>query len=380
VGVGRAIFFDKNLSLKKNQACASCHDPAFGFTSPVLEANAHGAVLSGSVRGRFAIRKPPSAAYAAQSPIFGYDPVDDAYVGGNFWDGRATGDLLGNPAADQALNPFVGSAEQALPDLACVIYRVSVASYLPRYVHEFGPAITQVSFPPNTNRLCGREGTTVPLNSTDRATVIEEYNNVARAIAAFELSPQVSAFNSKYDAWLEGRATLTPKEQRGFALYAGKANCAACHPNAGPRALMTDFTFDNIGVPANPENPQLIANGFVDIGLGGFLHDAAFDGAQKVPTIRNLDLRRRPGDAKAYMHNGVFKSIAQVVHFYNTRDVLPACAPGTGPHDPQFGTSCWPAPEVLDNVNRDELGNLGMTADEESDLVAYLKTLSDRRP
>src|SRR5262245_37752416 len=80
VGVGRAIFFDKNLSLRRNQACVSCHDPAFGFTSPVLRVNAHGAVVSGSVAGRFAIRKPASAAYAAQSPIFGYDPVDDAYV------------------------------------------------------------------------------------------------------------------------------------------------------------------------------------------------------------------------------------------------------------------------------------------------------------
>jgi hypothetical protein len=62
------------------------------------------------------------------------------------------------------------------------------------------------------------------------------------------------------------------------------------------------------------------------------------------------------------------------VHSYNTRDVLPDCAAVSSP---QFGVNCWPAPEVGRNVNRDELGNLGLTRDEESAVVAYLRTLSD---
>ena len=78
------------------------------------------------------------------------------------------------------------------------------------------------------------------------------------------------------------------------------------------------------------------------------------------------------------MHNGAFKSLAQVVHFYNTRDVLPKCVGLVLPTDPRFGKTCWPAPEVAANVNVDELGNLGLTAQEETALVAYLKTLSDR--
>jgi cytochrome c peroxidase len=93
-----------------------------------------------------------------------------------------------------------------------------------------------------------------------------------------------------------------------------------------------------------------------------------------VPTLRNLDRRGVPGGAKAYMHNGVFKSLEQVVHFYNTRDALPGCETLSAP---QFGVNCWPAPEIPRNVNVDELGNLQLTPDEERLVVAYLRTLSD---
>ena len=128
-------------------------------------------------------------------------------------------------------------------------------------------------------------------------------------------------------------------------------------------------------MPPNPQNPELQKNSaFMDVGLGGFLHDASFDGAQKVPTLRNLDKRATPGGMKAFMHNGVFKSIEQVVHFYNTRDVLPNCANVSSPH---FGVNCWPGPEVPYNVNVDELGNLGLTHVEEVAVAAFLKTLSD---
>ncbi len=81
-----------------------------------------------------------------------------------------------------------------------------------------------------------------------------------------------------------------------------------------------------------------------------------------------------PNAPKSFMHNGAFKSLEQVVHFYNTRDVLPACESISAP---RFGENCWPAPEVTENVNTDELGNLGLTPDEEAAVVAYLKTLSD---
>lgn len=376
--VGEAIFFDRALSLGGNQSCASCHEPRFGFTSPNLQINAHGSVLEGSVSGRFAIRKTPSAAYATFSPRLEYLPEDDAFVGGLFWDGRADGRLTGSPAADQALEPFLGRDEQALADKACVVYRVAVAKYAANFKLAWGNGVASIAFPSNTAALCQREGITVPLSQADRRTVDAEYIHVARSIAAFEASSKVNAFSSKYDRYLSAQATLTEIEQRGLALFEGKALCSACHPNAGQQALFTDFTYDNIGTPVNTENPAFISRGFVDLGLGGFLNRGDLHGAQKVPTLRNIDKRITPFDAKSYMHNGAFKTLEQVVHFYNTRDVLPQCVGVVLPIDPRFGRDCWPAPEVAANVNEVELGDLGLTPREEKAVVAYLRTLTDR--
>jgi cytochrome c peroxidase len=372
--LGEHVFNDRNLSLGRNQSCASCHDPAWGFSSPNSSINAAGSVMFGSVTGRFGNRKPPSAAYATRSPVLHFDAEDDTWVGGNFWDGRATGARLGSPSAEQALGPFVNPAEQALPDAACVIYRVSHGEYRTLFTAVTGHDSTSVAWPASTNALCAREGTTVPLSTADRLLVLADYDRVGLAVAAFEDSPVVNQFSSKYDAYLRGEATLSAVEKRGLALFNGKAGCAGCHPSDGPNALFTDFTYDNIGVPANPKNPALLSTGFVDVGLGGALHDRERDGAQKVPTLRNIDKRATAAGAKSYMHNGAFKSLDEVVHFYNTRDVLPSCGAVASPHS---GVNCWPAPEVVRHVNRDELGNLGLTSQEEAAVVAYLKTLSD---
>lgn len=378
VDVGEQIFNDKRLSLKGNQSCASCHDARFGFTAPNTAINNAGAVMEGSVAGRFAIRRPPSAAYSTFSPVLYYDGDDDTFVGGMFWDGRAKGDITGNPAADQALAPFLGHEEMALPDRACVVFNVVTSAYINAYKAAWGNQIATIPFTSTTKGLCGKENVTVSLSPSDRAKVNAEFINIALSIAAFEGSPKVSKFSSKYDRYIEGTEQLTALELQGLDLYENKAGCSGCHQNAGPRALFTDFTYDNIGVPANPQNPALIARGFVDLGLGGFLNAEERHGAQKVPTLRNIDKRPSPSSFKSYMHNGAFKSLEQVVHFYNTRDVLPRCVGVVPPSDPRFGVTCWPAPEVLANVNVDELGNLGLTPQEETALVAYLRTLSDR--
>lgn len=372
--LGGRIFKDKNLSLLRNQSCESCHDPAWGFTAPDPNINAGGNVMPGST-GALAIRKPPSAAYATPAPVLFFDEADGTFVGGNFWDGHATGARLGSPSAEQALLPFPGLKEQALPDIACVIFRISRAPYAGLYTATWGHSIQGIQFPANTDKQCEQPGTTIALSPDDRAQILKEYDRVGLSIAAFEDSPAVNQFSSKYDAFLEGKATFTAQELQGLALYEGKALCSACHPNAGSRALFTDYTYDNIGVPPNPLNPERLANPtFRDLGLGGFLSDPSFNGAQKVPTLRNLDKRGVAGGAKGFMHNGVFKSLAAVVHFYNTRDVLGDCA--TTPN-PKMGENCWPLPEVLENVNVDELGNLGLTPPEEAAVVAYLKTLTD---
>jgi cytochrome c peroxidase len=110
----------------------------------------------------------------------------------------------------------------------------------------------------------------------DRAKSDQAYGQIALSIGAYEASPEVNAFTSKYDLTKGGKVKLSKQEQRGLALFRGKAGCKACHPATGQQALFTDFTFDNLGVPQNPENPAGVAPDFLDPGLGGFLKKAGY--------------------------------------------------------------------------------------------------------
>jgi len=358
--LGKAIFFDENLSLNRNQSCASCHAPRAGWTGPNRRINAHGAVYEGSMSGAFGDRKPPSAAYATQSPILSVDS-EGAFAGGNFWDGRATGETLGSPAAEQAKGPFLNPKEQALPDAAALVERVCSARYRWLFKRVWGPGACDVS------------------------NVDQAYDAIGLSIAAYEASPEVSAFSSKFDHAKAGWARLTPQEQRGWALFRGKGKCAQCHVADGHRPLFTDYTFDNLGVPKNPANPVYKENAaFVDPGLGGYLasradylaYADANKGRHKVPTLRNVALKPSADFVKAYAHNGYFKSLEGIVHFYNTRDVLSVC-PDDYTEARALADNCWPAPEVAETVNTSELGDLGLTPEEEAAIVAFLKTLSD---
>jgi cytochrome c peroxidase len=402
-GVGRHLFFDKGLSIGNNQACADCHQADSGWTGPLSRINKAGSVYEGSIRGRFGNRKPPSAAYATPSPILHFEIEDGnpLFIGGNFFDGRATGEDLGNSAADQAQGPFLNPVEQALPDEACVVHRACVN---PRYGADFRgawPGACDINWRHPTGRwqpvraLCIL-GKPISLLPAERAKVSDAYDKVALSIAAFEASPEVNAYSSKYDAYVAGWAALTPQEGRGLQLFEGKAQCAACHVlDNGPTGeppLLTDFTFDNLGVPRNPDNPWYgqsafnpLGKAWIDEGLGGFLatradyQDYAEEnrGKHKVPTLRNVDQRPTKGFIKAYMHNGYFKSLKAVVNFYNTRDVKPVCLDAFTREADALDQGCWPTPEVAENVNRDELGNLGLTDSEENAIVSFMRTLSD---
>jgi cytochrome c peroxidase len=372
--LGDEIFDDMDLSINKNQSCASCHDEEWGSTGPDQAINAAGAVYEGSIPGAFGDRKPPSAYYAAFSPVLHVNNQGD-WVGGSFWDGRATGEELGSPAADQAGGPFLNLKEQALRDEACVVYRVAQAVYSGLYEEVFGDAIFDIDYGVlDVDALCGEEGPPLDLAAPAREAVEEEFDNIALAIAEYELSPVRNPFDSKFDL---ARRDFTKQERQGRALFNGKGKCSRCHTSNGKQPLFTDFTYDNLGVPANPENPFYLEDpDFVDLGLGGFLGDASQDGKVKVPTLRNVDQRPNPGDVKAYTHNGYFKRLKDVVHFYNTRDAKPTC-PGPYTAAEAIAADCWPAPEVAENVNRDELGDLGLSEDEEWAIVAFLKTLTD---
>jgi cytochrome c peroxidase len=93
----------------------------------------------------------------------------------------------------------------------------------------------------------------------------------------------------------------------------------------------------------------------------------------QTPTLRNVDKRPYPNLVKAYGHNGYFTSLKEIVHFYNTRDVLPRCKP----QDPGERKTCWPAPESTENMNTSRMGRLGLTDEEEDEIVSFLQTLSD---
>lgn len=362
--LGKAIFFDK-LSSPDNMSCAECHGPIVGFTGPNPGINKKGGVYKGAVPHRFGNRKPPSAAYATFSPVFYYDSGDEVFIGGNFWDGRATGELLGNPAADQALGPFLNPVEQNNPSKEAVLMQILASDYAYLWEIVWGEGM-DLSTPEN---------------------IAMNYDRIGLAIAAYEASSEVNSFSSKYDYFLAGLVDLTDEEEWGMDLFNGKGECSACHPSepgpSGEPPLFTDFTFDNLGAPKNPDNPfytmdevylddgtmiNPLGEGWVDPGLGGFLmtrpdysvYAADNMGKHKVPTLRNVAKKPGNGFTKAYLHNGYFKSLKAVVHFYNTRDVAD-----------------WPEPEVAANINTDELGNLGLTAAEEDAIVAFMETLSD---
>jgi cytochrome c peroxidase len=378
VALGKTIFEDENLSVGRNQSCQTCHEPSEGFAAPRESVTTQGSVVEGSVAGRFGDRKPPSAAYATLAPLYsgGSNPT-----GGNFWDGRATGHLLGNPAADQALGPFLNPVEQGLPDKACVVYRMK--SYGTLYTNVWGTKINEIVFPSdavvvgtctNANLAVGRH---VMLTDADRLKVETEYDNVALSIAAFEGSSHVNRFSSRFD-----RGEMTAFEQEGEKLFGGKGKCQQCHSNKGSNPLFTDFAFHNLGVPKNPANPVYhYGTTDFDPGLGGFTDQARHMGKFRTPTTRNVAM----GTNRTYMHNGALISLVQVVDFYNTRDVHPVCTdtqvlanPARWGSSVFGGADCWPPPEHGANLDSKNMGKLGLTEYEVRAIVAYMEAMSDQ--
>jgi len=173
--LGKRLFFDKNLSSPPGQACAACHGLSVGFTGPDERVNQTGGVYEGAVKGRFGNRKPPASAYAGDSPKL-HQEKDGGFVGGMFWDGRATGETLGDPLAEQALGPFLNLLEQNMPDKKSLLLVVKKTDYADLFERVWGPG-----------SLAGDQ-------DADKA-----YDKVGRAIAAYERSAEVNPFNSPFD-------------------------------------------------------------------------------------------------------------------------------------------------------------------------------------
>jgi len=389
--LGGRIYKDTNLSKNANQSCMTCHHPSAGFADPANRFDpVTFPVSEGSIPGLFGGRNAPSAAYTGFSPLFSYDPANQLYSGGMFWDGRATGATLQDPLAEQAQGPFLNPVEMALPSKEKVIKIIKKSAYANMFLRVFGP------------------------NAFD--DVDKAYDNVGRAISAFEHSKMLNKFNSKFDKfWVEQGKDVsqfgvntdftyagvpstfqsqyfTRQEAEGLALFnaVNKGQCAACHLTTNHKTdtnkvyppLFTDFTYDNLGIPVNPQIAELAGAQPIDYGLGAKTAQLAAvnpgvtsvplpsgipgvsdvqvvqseAGKFKVPTLRNV-LHSAP-----YGHNGYFATLEGITHFYNTRD------------DANAG---WPKPEVDINVNKQELGNLGLSPEEEAAIVAFMRTLTD---
>lgn len=367
--LGAALFFDKNLSLNRNQACSSCHDLGFGLADPDNVKNGT-PVSAGSITTKSGTLNAPSGAYAAFSPFFHWDDKEKLYVGGQFWNGRAS------TLAEQAAGPFLNPVEMAMPDKWSVVERLRTStqpnyqtmfagvygidlSVITPYTGDYVTPVAEVNFP---------------------AGVREVYKRMANAIGEFEKTELFNRFNSKFDYYLAGLTTLSKQEENGLKLFNGQGKCNLCHPSEPAPAtdgvsqvppLFTDFTYDNLGLPQNVNIPGQP----IDQGLGGRQDIAANDpqklqtGKHKVMTLRNIEF------TPPYGHNGVFATLEQIVHFYNTRDTLEDVCKDN--NDPGFAVTCWPAAEVSQNVNFDELGDLKLTAAQEADIITFMKTLSD---
>jgi len=328
VTLGKQLFFDQNLSNPGGQSCATCHNPETGFS----DVN-HSIVSPGAHAGLFGNRNAPSIAYTMFTPQLQFDADGGTFFGGFFLDGRT------NSLEEQASKPFFNPLEMNLTNPQMLTNKLLQAPYYDLYVKIYG-------------------------NDTDPTTVL---SNITDALATFERSKEVSPFTSKYDYYLKGMASLTPQELNGLRLFQdeNKGNCAACHitdpDEDSGKILFTDFTYDNIGVPKNPNNPfytlpcQYNPNGgnAEDLGLRVTVNNPNHNGKLKVPTLRNV------GVTAPYLHNGLFNTLEEVVHFYNKRD------------------TDFPNAEVPATVNHNELGNLGLTAQEELDIAAFMKTLTD---
>lgn len=358
--LGRKIYFDSRFSEPSGmQSCASCHLPYQGFvgfgdmpSGPNTRGFRSG-IGEGAFGGRFGNRKPPSSAYATFSPIFTFNPIDQDFEGGLFWDGRATGLVTGVPAGDQALGPFTNPAEQNHPTQKSVLVKIlDDKTYRDMWARAWG----------------------VSLRIDSPESIAENYKKVGLALAAYEGSKEVNQFTSKFDAFLKNEVQLSVLERQGMRLFE-QAECDNCHTmeaEAGTPPLFTDFSYYNIGLPQNTEFLNSLSRGSIsslDGGLGSVLAKSnnsqwqalAIEnmGKFKTPTLRNV---AKGESNKRFMHNGVLKSLKEVVHFYNTRDIR---------------VENWPRPEFPETMNDRRVGNLRLSNADEDAIVAFMRTLSD---
>ena len=340
--LGKALFFDVNLSKNRTQSCATCHNPEAAFIDDRDNGVSKMASLGNDLKS-LGDRQAPTASYAKFSPDFHFNAKKGFYVGGQFWDGREAS--LEGQAGGPPLNPI----EMGMESKKEVIDRLKENSF---YVESFKSLFGKDIFKNDENA----------------------YIAMTKAIASFERSDEFSPFDSKYDRYLKGEYDLTPLEDLGMSIFFSNNNnsCASCHVLKGEGKAgetFTNYEFHNIGVPVNNELRKKNGINEKDLGLAANPNIKIKDenlGKYKTPTLRNVAV------TAPYMHNGVFKDLRTVVEFYdkynNKERIL----------NPETKKP-WDEPEFKDTISLKELKANTQTDRKIDALVAFMKLLTDKR-
>jgi cytochrome c peroxidase len=363
--LGKKIFFDASLSRSGRMSCSTCHSPAHAYGPP----NGLAVQLGGPGMDRQGARAVPTLRYVLNrtpvwSKTFIANPAerilegDESPVGGFGWDGRF------NTLHEQAAFPLLAMNEMANADSQEIAAKLQRASYSEDFRTVFGAQIFEDS---------------------RRA-----YAEALRAIERFELEdPSFHPYTSKYDDYLDGKAQLSEQERRGLVLFDDpkSGNCASCHLDRkgvdGSHPLFTNYQFETLGVPRNPEILMNAVPGYFDQGLCGPLREdqaeqSKYCGMFKTPTLRNVATR------KVFFHNGRFHTLKDALRFYVQRDTdprlwYPAASPGTVNKFDDLPVLSRGNVDVIDEpLTRSEGATPAWSDAEIDDVIAFLQTLSDR--
>jgi len=268
IALGRALFFDKRLSIDGTVSCATCHDPAIAFTDSKAVALGAG-TKSGT-------RNTPTILNAVFSESL-------------FWDGRAAS------LEEQVKHPLLNSFEMGMESGEQLERRLAA---IPEYRRQFSAVFKT-------------EGLTL--------------DTIAKAIAAYERT--LLSANSPFDRFITGsNSAITDAQKRGWELFKGKAKCSECHSYSPDKPFFTDFKFHNTGVAAADElfeklmgsvSQPVVAtklahtSGFSELGRFVVSLRPEDAGGFKTPTLRDAEL------TSPYMHNGSIKTLIDVVQYYN---------------------------------------------------------------
>ena len=385
--LGREIFYDASLSSSGKMSCASCHSPDHAYGPP----NDGPVMLGGPTLTLPGARAVPSLTYLERQPDFGIGPDDRESENVNLADKAALGqtatrvEKTATQTSQSAVNivPQGGLFWDGRADTLQM--QASGPLFDPREMD--GGSIEKVAeklrHAPYANRFTGLFGENIFL---DQRLLVSE---AMFAVARYQIEePSFHPYTSKFDCWLEGKARLSDSEMRGYRLFndPDKANCGGCHISQPTRdglpPLFTDFQYEALGGPRNAALSENKDPQYFDLGVCGpirtdFTDQTQFCGMFKTPTLRNTAIRR------TFFHNGVFHTLQEMLDFYNFRDtnpekVYPRAADGTVQKYNDIPAQYHANVDVSDPPFNRHLGEVpAMTAQDEADIIEFLKTLND---